>query len=200
MFRRREWFPIFDFWILRVLFLFLFIFVKRAKMNANELLQEQLDIEDEMNGEEEDEDTDADLLIQALRDRIRAAAYLQVLGQKLPFGFHFGIISSLPNAQDGPKKAHDVEEVQTKKSASSRLQQFVCPEKKCGAKFSSRALLNAHAAVHQRRIDDDDDDEEEQVVRLWERIPKGITITLKAWCWQFVTQGRACTHLNIVGP
>ena len=116
---------------------------KVIKMNVDEL-KEEMDIEDEMNEEEEDSDTDSDLLIQALRDRIRAAAYLQALGHKLPFGLHFGLIHSLPQAQEALKKAHEESE---RKLKGSQLP-FVCSEKNCGAKFSSWSLLSVHLNVH----------------------------------------------------
>jgi hypothetical protein len=102
-----------------------------AKMSVDEL-QEQIDIEDEMNGEEDDSDTDADLLIQALRERLRAAAYLQLLGQKLPFGFHFGLTQPLPPASEAFKKAGDAG------STPRPTGLFPCSEKGCGAKFSTR--------------------------------------------------------------
>ena len=115
-------------------------------MNVDEL-QEQLDIEDEMNGEDEEDDSDSDLLIQALRDRIRAAAYLQALGQKLPFGFHFGLLQSMP---DGFKKAQDVEGGLKGFGSEGGLKPFACSEKSCDAKFSSWSLLNVHLKVHKK--------------------------------------------------
>ena len=51
--------------------------------------QEQVDIEREMDGAPEADDADVDLFVQALRERLRAAAQLRALGEKLPFGFHF---------------------------------------------------------------------------------------------------------------
>jgi len=111
-------------------------------------LQEEIDIDDEMNGEDDDDDADADLLLQALRERLRAAAYLQLLGQKLPFGFHFGLVSGLPPANEAFKKAGP--------RISGRLETFCCPDKSCGAKFSTLTGLNGHIRAHKEAVADND--------------------------------------------
>ena len=110
-------------------------------------LQEEVDIDDEMNGEDDDDDTDADLLLQALRERLRAAAYLQLLGQKLPFGFHFGLVGGLPPANEAFKKAGP-------KSSISKT--FCCPDRSCGAKFSTLSALNDHIGLHKQAVVDND--------------------------------------------
>jgi len=127
-------------------------------MNAAELEQEQLDIEDEMNEEDDDSDSDSELLIQALRDRIRAAAYLQALGQKLPFGLHFGLIHTLPLAQEALRKVHedDMKKVGSgARGGAPILLPFSCSEKNCGAKFTNWSLLNTHLNSHRLALRDD---------------------------------------------
>jgi hypothetical protein len=92
----------------------LFLSPARIKVDPD---QEQIDIENEMNEEPEDDDSDDDLFIQvclgglvcpslsdsqfsrfcqALRERLRAAAQLHAIGEKLPFGFHFDMVPSTP--------------------------------------------------------------------------------------------------------
>ena len=128
-------------------------------------LQEEVDIDDEMNGEDDDSDADADLLLQALRERLRAAAYLQLLGQKLPFGFHFGLVSGLPPANEAFKKAGGGQRGSVSK-ISGNLQTFCCPDRSCGAKFSTLIALNGHIRLHKQAVVDNDAKDDQVYLHL----------------------------------